>query len=363
VSNTKILVVDDSAVMRRLLSDAINNENNMEVSGTARDGEDAIRAIEIDVPHIVLLDLEMPVLDGLGALHIIADRWPDLPVVVFSSFTAEGSAASIQALTLGASECLLKPKTTSAEKALSDISARLIPVVNALIRTSDRREAKMAPPTIRLAERSSADFEALVIASSTGGPVALEQVLTDLGEPPVPTFLVQHMPPMFTAQLACRLADQTGLDVAEAVEGETVTSGMIRMAPGGLHMEIHRPGAEAEIRLTATPPIHHVRPAADPMFASAARAFQGNLLGLILTGMGTDGVGGARAIVEAGGEVLVQDEATSVVWGMPGAVASAGYATSMLPLARIGGAVRHRLKSEPRREPLQGRPSARTGRS
>ncbi|MEM7337058.1 MAG: chemotaxis-specific protein-glutamate methyltransferase CheB [Actinomycetota bacterium] len=350
MTEASVLIVDDSAVMRRILCDVVGDEPGLKVGGQAENGAEAIKALEAASFDLIFLDLEMPVMDGLTALKTIKQRWKAVPVVVFSSLTSRGSVASVQALTLGAAECVLKPRTTSASATRNEISANLVPVANALVdkgRPSPtaarpgKAPASSAPTTTRPAKNVKPHL--VTVASSTGGPAALMDLITNLGSIDVPMLIVQHIPPSFTAQLARRLADRSGLDIAEAADGETIEPGKIRLAPGGLHLELKRQASgRVGCRLHSGPKVQYVRPAADVLFRSAAEASPGPVLGVVLTGMGADGANGSEAIVEQGGEIIAQDEASSVVWGMPGAVVGRGLANEVLPLAEIGQAVRRR---------------------
>ena len=343
-TQVKILVVDDSSAVRATLQSVLNSHPQLQVVGTAADGEKAIAAVEELQPDLVSMDLEMPVMDGLTATREIKSRWPSIPIMVFSSLSARGSAASIQALAAGASECLLKPKAASPEEAVQLINRDIVPLILALAGRADRPTPTVTPARAPL---GTGGVEAVVIGSSTGGPMALHPVLSGIGALSVPVLIVQHMPPMFTAELARRLAEQCRLDVAEAGDGEVLQAGMVRVAPGGLHLEVARAGAQVVTRLTAAPPVNNCRPAVDPLFTSAAKAYGGRLVGVVLTGMGNDGTVGARAVVEAGGTVVAQDEETSVVWGMPGSVVAAGLAAEVLPLPMIGSTVRRMATRTP----------------
>ncbi len=394
-----VLIVDDSSTLRRILRDALSSEPRLKTVAEAANGEEAIAVLERRPIDLVLLDLEMPVMDGQTALRIIKQRWPDLPVLIFSSLTATGSSASVQALMAGAAECILKPQTADASTAKTQMTYTVVPVALALTGLADdgaverrkgvparrrlRRTAEgtvVSPtaggnaggsnrPAARRAEpkrtfdppptrdrpqvtapaprrrAGTSTPQILAIASSTGGPGALSTFLTGLGPLDVPVVIVQHIPASFTQQLALRLSESSGLDVAEATDGEHLVGGKVRIAPGGFHLLVQSSGPNLVASLNSGPKVQYVRPSADPMFESAAEACNGRVLGVVLTGMGRDGTDGARAIVDKGGEVVIQDEATSVVWGMPGSVAKHDLAAEILPLDELAATVRRRIPS------------------
>lgn len=342
---TSVLVVDDAAAVRRALVYALGIHPELEVAGTAVDGRDAIAAIEVRNPDVVLLDLMMPVLDGIGALEIIRRRWPQLPVVVFSTASTRGSVAATQALVAGAAAALPKPTAATPDEVVALVHGDIVPLLLAVSRR-DRPLTESITPLLRPAGRGDRP-ELLVIGASTGGPFALAQLLADLGPVDIPVLVTQHMPIGFTEPLARHLCMRTGLDVAEAIDGVPLHPGSVRIAPGGRHLVVAERAGELVGRLNDAAPVHHCRPAVDPLFMSAARTKGAAVLGVILTGMGSDGADGAGQIVAAGGEVLAQDAATSVVWGMPGAVATAGHASEVLPIEELAGAVRRRIVRAP----------------
>ncbi len=355
MADARILVVDDSKLLCRLVRDVIDRTPGVSLVGEAGNGREAIDFLasgqQVDV---VLLDLEMPVMDGLTALKIIRERWPGVRVLVFSSIATEGSAASVQALTMGAVECVPKPRGGDASLTFAAIRESLVPVLLALTgkdtapprptaaRPVAARPVPAAPAPAAPARRAK-PAQAVVVGSSTGGPSALIDFLSGMGKLDVPVFIVQHIPATFTGQLARRLSDRTGVPVVEAADGAKVTADNVLLAPGGLHLEVHEGTTGKRLRLTASPKVQYVRPSADVLFSTAAKSYNGHVLGVVLTGMGRDGTDGAREIVNLGGEVLVQDEASSVVWGMPGSVFEAGLATTTLDPSRLGSAVRERV--------------------
>lgn len=330
-------MVDDSAVLRRLISTVLDADPDIEVVGTAVDGLDAIEKVDQLVPDVVTLDVEMPRLDGLGAVERIHAAHPRLPVIMFSTLTERGASATLAALSRGAADYVTKP-TGSADVAASMARVRedLVPRIKAL--AGARRMAAAAAPRVRRppAAARRTPPEVLVIACSTGGPDALSQVLAALpASLPVPVLVAQHMPPVFTAQFADRLNRVSPLSVREAADGDRLVPGTVLVAPGDFHLRITRSVGALRAALDQGPKENFCRPAADPLLASAARVFGAGTLALVLTGMGQDGLEGCRAVVDAGGHVVVQDAATSVVWGMPGAVADAGLAHEVLPLGQV----------------------------
>jgi two-component system chemotaxis response regulator CheB len=343
----RILIADDSAVMRSLLRAVVSRDAGLEVAGTAADGEAALCAIETLRPDLVLLDVEMPVMDGLVTLRKLRARGHKMPVIMCSSLTQRGAKVTIEALACGASDYVAKPTGQSGrEAAMQALGQDLIPKIQALtsqplpvLPVAARLPllAPMAP--LPKAQPISSTPTALVIGVSTGGPAALDIVLPKLpANFPLPVFIVQHMPELFTRLLAERLNGRCPLQVREAVEGEPARAGVIYIARGNWHMELlagARIGLPATLHLSQGPQENHCRPAVDVLFRSAAAVYGAGALAVVLTGMGSDGMLGARLIREQGGSVLAQDEATSTVWGMPGAVAHAGLAHKILPLGAI----------------------------
>jgi two-component system chemotaxis response regulator CheB len=341
----RVLIVDDSATIRGLLSATLDADPELKVVGTAVNGKMGVDMIATAAPDIVLLDVEMPVLDGIGALKEIRRIAPKLPVVMFSSLTERGAKTTLDALLAGANDYAAKPAGLAAPDVATTIRDDVITKIKALV---PRGMSHPRPATIPPPRRPSATREAVrgvVIAVSTGGPTALADVLPAFTRDcPVPILIVQHMPAFFTAQLAERLTKITGTLVREAVDGTPLRAGDVILAPGGRHLSITATPSGVCPRLTDDPPENSCRPAADVLFRSAAKVWGAGTLGIVLTGMGRDGLAGCRAIVEAGGCVLAQDEFSSVVWGMPGEVARAGLADAVLPLAQLGSEVALRLK-------------------
>jgi two-component system chemotaxis response regulator CheB len=338
----RVLVVDDSVVIRRLVTDALASDPQIEVVGIAQNGRIALDRIAQLKPDAVTMDIEMPEMNGIEAVRALRRTDPRLPVIMFSTLTERGAAATLDALAAGASDYVTKPSNVgSFAESQHNVREQLIPKLKAL--TGTRRAGLAAaatpPPPSRPAGRRprSGPFAVLAIGCSTGGPDALATVLPALpADLAVPVVVVQHMPPVFTRLLAARLDGQSQVSVAEAVHGEPLVPGRVLVAPGGKHLAIRRSGTSVITHLSDDPPENFCRPAVDVLFRSVAAVYGERVLAAVLTGMGRDGERGATAIREAGGEVFVQDEPTSVVWGMPGAVAMAGQADRTLPLPQIG---------------------------
>jgi two-component system chemotaxis response regulator CheB len=362
-----VLIVDDSVVIRRLVTDALAEDPEIRVVGTAPNGRVALAKIEQLKPDLVTLDIEMPVLDGLSTLRELRPRYPRLPVIMFSTLTAAGASATLDALAAGASDYVTKPSNVgSFEESKRSVREQIIPRIHALCeRGSTRRTRRKAappaggfafPPALpgltglpRPATKPAAGapapattrprtdrVEILAVGCSTGGPDALAKVLQALpASLPVPIVVVQHMPPVFTKMFAERLNRTCALDVIEAAGEEQVVPGKVYIAPGDFHLEVVRSGTSVLTKLTSAQPENFCRPAVDVLFRSVAKAYGGKVLATVLTGMGQDGRRGAEVLRAEGAEIVAQDEETSVVWGMPGAVTHAGLADAVLPLPEI----------------------------
>jgi two-component system chemotaxis response regulator CheB len=346
---TRILIVDDSAVMRSLLRSVVCADESLDVAGTAADGESALMAIETLRPDLILLDVEMPVMDGLVTLRQLRARGHRMPVIMCSSHTQRGAQVTIEALACGASDYVTKPAgQASREAAIRALALDLAPRIHALTSRLEPQPLSLSaaripltlplPPAHKPQPVSSAPA-VLAIGVSTGGPAALEVLLPALpANFPLPVLIVQHMPELFTKLFAQRLDGHCRLRAREAAEGDAVRAGTIYIARGNWHMEVlaaSRLGQPPTLHLNQGPLENHCRPAVDALFRSVAAVYGSGVLALVLTGMGSDGLIGCRAIREHGGSVLAQDEASSTVWGMPGAVANAGLAHSVLPLHAI----------------------------
>lgn len=346
----RVLVVDDSVVIRRLVTDCLAGDPEIEVVGTAANGQIALAKIPQVNPDLVTLDVEMPVMDGLETVAAIRKTYTKLPVVMFSTLTERGGAATLDALSRGANDYVTKPANMgNVTLSIERVRSELVPKIKSLCRPTE--PAVRSCPVIRaprpaVMSPSAQRVDVLAIGVSTGGPNALAAMLPGLTNKfPVPIVIVQHMPPLFTRLLAERLEAVTGMPAREGVADALLKPGEIWVAPGGHHMEVIRTADGARLRLHEGPPENSCRPAVDVLFRSVAKAYASNVLSVVLTGMGQDGLIGCQHIREAGGQVLVQDEATSVVWGMPGAVKNAGLAHQVLPLGDIAAEINRRVAS------------------
>jgi two-component system chemotaxis response regulator CheB len=354
----RLLICDDSSTIRRALTATLASDPGVRITGAAVNGQDCLDMLAAgDLPDAVLLDVEMPVMDGLAALREIRRRHPRLPVVMFSSLTERGSKATVDALVAGANDYVAKPSGLDpgevAARIRSEVLTRIKQVVGrgrpgtgvATAASHDRSGQRLRP----VMPGRRATVMGVVIAVSTGGPAALAEVLPQcVPNAGVPVLIVQHMSATFTKRLAERLSTICRQPVVEATNGMPVTPKSVILAPGGGHMEVTGTAAAPRIRLTDDPPENSCKPAADVLFRTAARLWGAGTLGVVLTGMGRDGLAGSRAIVEAGGRVIAQDEFTSVVWGMPGEVARAGLADAVLPLGQIAAEISLVLGMRPR---------------
>ena len=357
----RVVVVDDSVVIRGLISRWIGSEPDMMVAGSLRTGLDAVNQLERINPDVAVLDIEMPELDGISALPQLLAKKRDLIIIMASTLTRRNAEISFKALSLGASDYIPKPESTREASAAEIFHHDLIQKIRsfgaklrravpaapspALVPASGRsrepsfrlQPSPVAQPQLVRRAFSIQAPRVLLIGSSTGGPQALMSLVGELG--PVidrfPVLITQHMPPTFTTILAEHLARSSHRPAREAIDGEIVKAGQIYLAPGGRHMRVYRHGADAVIALDDGAPVNFCKPAVDPLFTSATDVWQGSIMSLILTGMGSDGMRGGKDIVAAGGSVIAQDEATSVVWGMPGAAANAGICAAILPLNQI----------------------------
>ncbi|MEJ2010367.1 MAG: chemotaxis response regulator protein-glutamate methylesterase [Acidobacteriota bacterium] len=357
----RVLVVDDSALVRRIISDALACDPEIEVAATAANGRIALARIPQVNPDVITLDVEMPVMDGLEALKELRKTYLRLPVIMFSTLTERGASATLDALALGASDYVTKPSNVGgAAVALQRIREDLIPKIKAhstAVRAPIAFPARHTPfkapfratqaPGFRLPGRR---VELVAIGVSTGGPNALAELIPQLPQDfPVPVVIVQHMPPIFTKFLADRLSSKAQIHVDEARTMQEVVPGQAYIAPGDFHMVVTRENGTVRIRTHQGPPENSCRPAVDVLFRSVAEAYREHALGVIMTGMGQDGLRGCQSIYDAGGQILAQDAATSVVWGMPGFVANAGLADKVLPLEQLASEIIQKVS--------RGRPS------
>lgn len=341
----RVLVVDDAVVIRRLLADELAKDPALEVVGTAATGRIALALLPQVAPDVVILDVEMPDLDGLATLAALRKTHPRLPVIMFSSLTERGALATIDALTLGASDYFTKPSSESGvDASLAVVREQLIPKIKSLCGPRTPTPPRSGLHSVPGAQK----VEVVAIAASTGGPNALAEVFAKFpADLRVPMLIVQHMPPMFTRLLAERLTARSAVPVHEAASGTIVQPGQAWIAPGDYHLAVVRDGARVRLLTHQDPPENSCRPAADVLFRSVARAYGAGVLAVVLTGMGQDGLNGCQAVREAGGVVLAQDEPTSVVWGMPGSVVRAGLAARVLPLSLVADEIVHRVRAMP----------------
>jgi two-component system chemotaxis response regulator CheB len=350
----RILVVDDAVVVRKLITETLRRDPDLEVVGIAANGKIALQKIPQVNPDLITLDIEMPEMDGLATLRELRKQYPTLPVIMFSTLTQKGAVATLEALSLGASDYVTKPANVgSVTEAMERLERDLIPKIKVhcrhLIAAAEVREntkspgplASFAPPR----PPQSGPIEMVCLGTSTGGPNALAEVFADFpADFPVPIVIVQHMPPLFTAMLAERLTAHSAIPCHEGAEGQVVERGHAYIAPGGRHMEVRRPGIRTVLHLHDGPPENSCRPAVDVLFRSVVAAYGGAVLGVVMTGMGQDGLRGCEIIREKRGHIVVQDEATSVVWSMPGCVAKAGYADRTVPLGQIAREITRRVR-------------------
>jgi two-component system, chemotaxis family, protein-glutamate methylesterase/glutaminase len=346
----RALVVDDSIVMRKLITDVLNQDAGIEVVGSASNGKIALQKLPQVNPDFVTLDVEMPEMDGVAALRELRKTYPRLPVLMFSAVTQRGASATLEALAAGANDYVTKPQDSfDLADSMAKLKEDLVPKIYAHCRrppaaASISRADVPDAPARELPKTASGPVDLLCIGSSTGGPIALEALFKGFRQPlPVPVAIVQHMPPMFTLMLAQRLDALRGpLGCLEAEEGVVLQPGKACLARGGCHLSLSRSAGGFVTHLTDAPPENSCKPAVDVLFRAAAQT-GANVLSVVLTGMGQDGMRGCQHVRERGGQVIAQDQATSVVWGMPGAVAQAGLAHAILPLGEIAGEIARRL--------------------
>ena len=349
------MVVDDSAVIRGFITRLLESDPDYRVVATAANGELAVKAVARHDVDVVVLDIEMPVMDGLTALPLILKANPKVKVLMASTLTRRNATISIRALSAGAADYVPKPESTREAHASEDFRRELVSKIKAISRPRLRRGATAsgrssaitlaAPPKISLHKPSSFKPEVLAIGSSTGGPQALFKVFETLKDSVrVPIFITQHMPATFTAILAEHIQRASGVECAEGRDHERVTPNRIYRAPGEYHMVIDSDSRGPFIRINQDSPENYCCPAVDPMFRSIAKLYGVKALSVVLTGMGKDGKVGGQAIIDAGGTVIAQDEPTSVVWGMPDAAATAGICSAVLPLDQIAPKITKMLK-------------------
>ena len=344
----RVMLVDDSVVVRGLFARWVESEPDLDVVATLRTGREAVNQIERVNPDVVVLDVDMPDLDGIAALPLLLEKKRDLVVIMASTLTRRNAEISLKALSLGAADYIPKPASNREVSAATAFRRDLIEKIRQLGQRAKRLrsapsivpqpvEEVALPPLVKLRPMPTTPPRVLLIGASTGGPQALNGLIAEIGSvlQHAPVLITQHMPATFTAVLAEHLARIANCPVREAVDGEKINAGVIYFAPGGKHMKVTRRDGAAVISIEDGPMVNFCKPAVDPMFSSAAEVWGNKVLALVLTGMGSDGLAGAKSIVAAGGHVLAQDEATSVVWGMPGQVTNAGLCSAVLPLPEI----------------------------
>ena len=356
----RVMVVDDSAVIRGIVTRWLEADPDMMVVASCANGAQALRVAAAKACEVIVLDIEMPEMDGIAALPQLVREVPGVQVVMSSTLTRRNADISLRALAMGAADYVAKPESLRGGATAEDFRRELVDKVKALAISARRRSGGGVPamqtaPVIpysapvksggTIASPAASSLRPfsrekpaiLAIGSSTGGPQALMSVLAALApDLSVPVVVTQHMPATFTALLAEHLSKATNRPCAEGRDGDVLAPGSVMIAPGGQHMELVKDNAQqVRVALNTNPPENYCRPSVDPMFRSVARIYGPRVLGLVLTGMGSDGREGSRAVVAAGGAIVAQDEATSVVWGMPGAVAAAGLCSAILPLGQI----------------------------
>lgn len=381
----RVVVAEDSAVMRKIITTALERHPEIEVVYVAVNGLQAVEAVSLYKPDVVTSDIEMPEMDGISALKAIRKIDPKLPVIMFSTLTQKGEKMAATALTAGANDYVSKPLGNAGSIGVFKVlEEQLIPKIVGFGRRHQARAALRSATPSSVAVSATGPTElvsamarlnpsasscqpadpssqmirhparAVCIAVSTGGPMALMQVFAQFKTPlPVPVFIVQHMPANFTTSLAARLSTSGSMQVIEPQGGEMAHAGVAYLAPGGLHMALKKTGTKTQILLNEDPPENSCRPAADVLFRSAAKVYGKDLLAVVLTGMGYDGLKGCEAIRASFGQVIAQDEETSVVWGMPGAVVQNNLADQVLPIDRIADEIIYRT----RKLPTAGQPS------
>ena len=343
-------MVDDAVVVRRMLTDVLASDPAFEVAGAAANGRIALAMIPQVNPDIIILDVEMPEMDGLETLAAIRKTYPMMPVIMYSTLTQRGAAATLEALALGANDYVTKPSNVGgASQAIAAIRETLSPKVKMFCsRISGFQPVPLALSSPLLSQTRPAKqlprcddrLDIVAIGVSTGGPNALAELVPAFpADFPVPIVIVQHMPPIFTKLLADRLSAKAHLRVEEGSPGSIVQAGVAWVAPGDFHMVLEKDGAVTRVGTHQGPPENSCRPAVDVLFRSVVKVYGSGTLGVVMTGMGQDGLRGSEYIREVGGQVLAQDEATSVVWGMPGYVVQAGLANRVLPLDQLGAEI------------------------
>ena len=354
----RVLVVDDAVVMRKIITEALSRDADIEVVGVAANGHIGLQKIAQLNPDIVTLDVEMPDMGGLEMLREVRKTRPKLPIIMFSTLTSRGAETTLDALASGATDYVTKPSNVgNVGECIERLQSELITKIKTHCRhihncpvhavprfaPAPRRTAPLVPRV------GTSPVDIVCLGTSTGGPNALAEVFKNLpADFPVPIVIVQHMPPLFTAMLAERLTASSPIKFHEGAEGQVIEPGHAYIAPGGRHMEVRRALDKGILHLHDGPPENSCRPAADVLFRSVVAAYGGNVLSVVLTGMGQDGYRGCELVHEQHGQIIVQDESSSVVWGMPGYIANAGLADKILPLSQIAQELTRRVQPKRR---------------
>ncbi|MCK5683546.1 chemotaxis-specific protein-glutamate methyltransferase CheB [bacterium] len=368
--NLKILIVDDTIFYRKLLSNIVKEIDDINLMGVASNGKLALQKISLSAPDLVLMDIAMPVMDGLEALEKIKTNHPEVDVVMVSGIDKEAASMTVKALEIGALDFIAKPKAASPDEAIAELKSELTPIITLAKTRKYAKEAREAsrggsqttanrsrtfavktstspsPSARAFKKRSIPRIDLVAIGVSTGGPNALKQIIPKISKDlPVPILAVQHMPPIFTTTLAESLNNISEISVVEGKMDQSVEKGVMYLAPGGRHMVVRKIGSSLiKLGLIDSAPVHNCRPAVDILFRSIGMAFGGNVLTVILTGMGSDGLSGVAAIRRKGGYSLVQDEKSCVVWGMPGAVVKANEADEVYAQDKIADRIMEIVK-------------------
>ncbi len=330
----RVMIVDDSAVVRGVVTQVLSATPGVVVATTASNGEMALMQLRSHPVDVIVLDIEMPVMDGLTALPLLAAQQPGVRIIMASTLTRRNADITLRALNLGAADYVAKP--VDGLSAAEDFKRELAGKVLALGRPAPPSATPLRAPAPSVRWRARSKPAIVAIGCSTGGPPALARVMPALARVEQPVLITQHMPATFTAMLAEQIERSTGRPCAEGKDGEVIKPGRTYIAPGGYHMLVAGAAGSAVLRITLDPPENYCRPAVDPMLRSVAEVYGASVLAVVLTGMGSDGAKGCEAVAAAGGRFIAQDEATSVVWGMPGAVARTGLAEEILPIEAIG---------------------------
>ncbi|PCJ98603.1 MAG: chemotaxis response regulator protein-glutamate methylesterase [Zetaproteobacteria bacterium] len=348
--NNKITValIDDSSVIRGALARIIESDPNIEIIASLANGEMAVSIAKRKKPDVMILDIEMPIMDGLTALPKILEHSPETKVIMFSALTAKGADTTIKAMALGAVECIVKPKSTQDTGPGSHFHRYITNLIKTLGKEQNRQShtprgapISTSPPSFKISTSYKfASPEIIAIGSSTGGPQALFNVFKNMGAVSLPVIITQHMPATFTKILAEHISQRTSMPAQEGEDGMLVEGGKIYVAPGGKHMTFKKNNGKLYVRLSNAPPENFCKPSVDVMMRSIVDIYQDKILCVILTGMGHDGLAGARQLHQAGGRIIAQDQETSIVWGMPGAVAADGICNKIIPLDDIGTTIK-----------------------